>query len=129
MEVRASRILNRASRMPKRASRSKPKSLERKEGSLGGWSNSPTRQMGELHDSFGELDQLASPPTCFYHKISPETPIETKQKAFRSDFQRQRKGGALGGWSTCPPPRMGEFDDSFGPTRRTGELDGSLGPT
>ncbi|KAF2576105.1 hypothetical protein F2Q70_00002844 [Brassica cretica] len=79
--------------------------------------------------SFGELDQLASPPTCFYRKISTETPIETKQNAFQSEFNRERKGRALGKWSNCPTRQMGDLDDSFGPTRRTGRLDDSFGPT
>ncbi|WZZ44879.1 hypothetical protein YC2023_041138 [Brassica napus] len=45
----------RVSGMPKRASRSKPRSLgeERKQGALGGLSTCPTRQTGELDDSFG----------------------------------------------------------------------------
>ena len=68
--------------------------------------------MGELDDSFGELDQQASPPTCFYRKISTETPIETKGKAFQSEFKRERKEGALEGWSTFP---FGELDGSNSP--------------
>ncbi|KAF2590548.1 hypothetical protein F2Q70_00039488 [Brassica cretica] len=89
---------------------------ERKGGAFGG-SNSPDCEPNVVH------------PTCFYRKISTETPIEIKRKVFRSEFKLERKGGALGGCSNCLTHQTGELDDSFGPTRRMGELDGAFGPT
>ncbi|KAF3523093.1 hypothetical protein F2Q69_00048244 [Brassica cretica] len=76
--------------------------------------------MGELDNLFGELDQLASPRTCFYRKISTETPIETKQKDFLSELKRERKGGALGGSSNCPTRQIGELDGSRSLNGRVG---------
>ncbi|KAF3608367.1 hypothetical protein DY000_02049974 [Brassica cretica] len=42
-----------------------------------------------------EWKQAKKSPTCFRRKISTETPIETKRKAFRSGFKREHKGGAF----------------------------------
>ena len=101
---------------------------ERKGGDLGVWFNCPTRQMGELDGSFRELDQLASRPTCFYRKISSETSIEMKQKAFRSEFTRESIGGAIGGWFNCPTRPFSELDSSNSPNGRVGRCIRSNSP-
>ncbi|KAF3541058.1 hypothetical protein F2Q69_00022872 [Brassica cretica] len=40
-----------------------------------------------------EWKQAKKSPTCIRRKISTETPIETKRKALRCGFKRERKGG------------------------------------
>ncbi|KAF3579897.1 hypothetical protein DY000_02030092 [Brassica cretica] len=40
-----------------------------------------------------EWKQAKKSPTCFRRKISTETLIETKRKALRRGFKRERKGG------------------------------------
>ncbi|KAF2543648.1 hypothetical protein F2Q70_00035841 [Brassica cretica] len=87
----------------------------------------PTRYEASKSNSTDcELDVVH--PTCFYRKMSTETPIEMKRKLFRPDFKRERKAGAVGGLSNCPTHRTGELDDSFGPTRPFGDLDWSNSP-
>ncbi|KAF3526873.1 hypothetical protein F2Q69_00047394 [Brassica cretica] len=44
-----------------------------------------------------EWKQAKKSHTCFRRKISTETPIETKRKAFRSGFKREPKGGTFWG--------------------------------
>ncbi|KAF3528778.1 hypothetical protein DY000_02039863 [Brassica cretica] len=117
MEIRASRMPKRASRMPKRANKTTSASIgirkttqRRILSGLVQLSKSPNGRVRRLVRRVRQLVRRVG---------STETPIETKRKALQSEFKRERKGGALEGWSTR---QFGELNRSNSPNGRVGGL-------